>query len=76
MGQPLPLDPIGGDKWTNYTTYQVTYTTRQRQVVTTTIFASSAAEAIAIVVANLTVQQLYGPITSVSAAIVSQPGNT
>jgi len=74
MGLPYPLDPIGGDAWTGYTTYLVAYTSRQGTRMKFTVFASSAAEAVSIAQASLQILQLFGPITNVTAAISTVPG--
>ena len=70
-----PVDPIGGDSgWSNYSFWQVSFTSREGQPGTAVIFAASAADAINAINADKQFQMIYGPLTGVSATSYSGTG--
>lgn len=74
MSQNWPADPIGGDSgWSNYSFWLVTFTNRQGQISTATMFAASAADAINALNATIDVN-MFGPLTNVSASPSSGTG--
>ena len=81
MGNPYPYASVNGtvlgmDDWSQYRLWQVTYTSRQGRVNQGVWWAASGDEAIAQMQAFLPLQQLFGPVSNVSAVPTDQQGDT